>query len=197
MVSIYGWRLVYTFLYTIINGNGIASFVQKKKSFEILHSKKNFLMCMHLALLLPSPFVRMYYVDGPMAYNHYITMTQYPPPTRVSLKIEHRSWLLFSHLSALFRNTFKKVSSQMQVHSLRQHINQRLHSKYSWNIAILLQFIFCRKKTIFFLLFVFRVMYFLWLLWSIEGLIFCHSSWSWKSQGKNIEFILCNFVATL
>ena len=36
MVSIYSLRLVYTFLYTIINGNAIPSFVQKKKSFEIL-----------------------------------------------------------------------------------------------------------------------------------------------------------------
>ena len=33
---------VYTFLYTITNGNVMASFVQKKKSFEILWSKKNF-----------------------------------------------------------------------------------------------------------------------------------------------------------
>ena len=41
MVSIYSLRLVYTFLYTIINGNIIASTVQKKKSFEILWPKKN------------------------------------------------------------------------------------------------------------------------------------------------------------
>ena len=40
MVSIYSLRPVYTFLYTIINGNVIASFVQTKKSFEILWSKK-------------------------------------------------------------------------------------------------------------------------------------------------------------
>ena len=32
----------YTFLHTIINGNVIAPFVQKKKSFEILWSKKIF-----------------------------------------------------------------------------------------------------------------------------------------------------------
>ena len=36
MVSVYSLRPVYTFLYTIINGYAIASFVQKKKSFEIL-----------------------------------------------------------------------------------------------------------------------------------------------------------------
>ena len=46
MVSIYSLKPVYTFLYTIINCNVIASFVQKKKSFEILWSKKNFL-CVH------------------------------------------------------------------------------------------------------------------------------------------------------
>ena len=40
MVSIYRLRPVYTFLYTIINGNVIVSFVQKKKSIEILWSKK-------------------------------------------------------------------------------------------------------------------------------------------------------------
>ena len=42
MVFIYSLRTVYTFLYTIINGNVIASFVQKNKSFEILWSKKIF-----------------------------------------------------------------------------------------------------------------------------------------------------------
>ena len=41
MVSIYRLRSVYTFLYTVINGNVRASFVQKKKKFEILLSKKN------------------------------------------------------------------------------------------------------------------------------------------------------------
>ena len=41
MISIHGLRSVYTFLDTMINGNVIASFVQKKpKSFEILWSKK-------------------------------------------------------------------------------------------------------------------------------------------------------------
>ena len=43
MVSIYSLRPVYTFVYTTINGNVIASFVQKEKSFEILWSKKLFL----------------------------------------------------------------------------------------------------------------------------------------------------------
>ena len=42
MVSIYRLRPVHTFLYTIISGNVIVSFVQKKKSFEILWSKKIF-----------------------------------------------------------------------------------------------------------------------------------------------------------
>ena len=46
MVSICSLRPFYTFLYTIINGNVIASFVQKKLSkkktgFETLWSKKN------------------------------------------------------------------------------------------------------------------------------------------------------------
>ena len=80
MDSIYSLGPVYIFQYTIINGNAIASFVQKKKSFEILLSKKNFFLrtyatlntpsprvrsCTHLAWPLPSPFVRTYYVDDP------------------------------------------------------------------------------------------------------------------------------------
>ena len=41
-VSIYSLKPVYTFLYTIINDNVLASFVQKKqKGFEIWRSKKN------------------------------------------------------------------------------------------------------------------------------------------------------------
>ena len=70
MVSIYSFRPVYTFLDTIINGNVIASFVQKKKSFEIVWSKKFFFFAhvrnhepplplvrnrTHLAWPLPSP----------------------------------------------------------------------------------------------------------------------------------------------
>ena len=71
MVSIYSFRPVYTFPYTIINGNVIASFVQKKKSFEIVWSKKFFFFAhvrnheppplplvrnrTHLAWPLPSP----------------------------------------------------------------------------------------------------------------------------------------------
>ena len=39
MVSNNSLRPVYTFLYTIINGNEIASFKQNKKDFEILWSK--------------------------------------------------------------------------------------------------------------------------------------------------------------
>ena len=41
-LSIHSLRLVYTFLYTIINGNVITTFVQQKKSFEILRPKKIF-----------------------------------------------------------------------------------------------------------------------------------------------------------
>ena len=74
MVSIYGLRPVYTFLYAIINGNVIVSFVQKKKSW----SKKFFAHVRNLetpapplyAILRiwldpspPLPFVRTYYVD--------------------------------------------------------------------------------------------------------------------------------------
>ena len=82
MVSIYSFRPVYTFLYTIINGNVIASFVQKKKSFEIVWSKKFFFFAhvrnhdppppsctqsyaFGLAPPLPSPFARTYNVDNP------------------------------------------------------------------------------------------------------------------------------------
>ena len=81
MVSIYCLRPVYTFLCTIINGNVIASFVQKKKSFEIVWSKKFFFLRTYatmnpppsctqsyafgLALPLPSPFARTYNVDNP------------------------------------------------------------------------------------------------------------------------------------
>ena len=45
-VSIYRLRPVYTFLYTVVNGNVRASFVQKKKKIEILWSKKT--VCMYL-----------------------------------------------------------------------------------------------------------------------------------------------------
>ena len=41
MVSNDSLRPVYTFLYTIINGDVIASVVQKKKSFEISWPQKN------------------------------------------------------------------------------------------------------------------------------------------------------------
>ena len=59
MVSIYNLRLVYTFLYTIINGNVIASFVQKKESFEILWTKKIFFTYVRNLDPLPrSPLVR-------------------------------------------------------------------------------------------------------------------------------------------
>ena len=80
MVSVYSLRPIYTFLYTIINGNVIASFVQKKEKFWDFVVQKNF-FCVrtqpwkppsrlvhnrtHLAWPLPSPFVRTYYVDDP------------------------------------------------------------------------------------------------------------------------------------
>ena len=58
MVSVYSWRPVYTFLYTIINGNIIASFVHKKFFFEILWSKKKF-FCVRTQLWNPPlPLVR-------------------------------------------------------------------------------------------------------------------------------------------
>ena len=81
-------------------------------------------------------------------------MTRHPPLRSVKIFCGE-NWISFltpfSDLSVLFRNTFKKVSSQMQVHSL-SHTDWRLHTKYSWSIAILFQFIFCggRKKQILF-----------------------------------------------
>ena len=78
MITVHSLRLVYTFLYTTANGNVIASFIQKKKSFKILWSKKYFLCVRaqswnspshlvrnrtHLAWPLPSTFVRRYYVN--------------------------------------------------------------------------------------------------------------------------------------
>ena len=84
--SIYTSRPVYSFLYTIINGNVIASFVPKKKRFETLRCKKKFFLCTyatlnprrpplptplvrncaHLAWSLHSFFVSTYYVDDPL-----------------------------------------------------------------------------------------------------------------------------------
>ena len=55
MVSIYSLRLVYTFLYTKINGNVAASFVQKKKGFKILWPKKFYLYLIVHIWLDPSP----------------------------------------------------------------------------------------------------------------------------------------------
>ena len=57
MVSIYCLRPVYTFIYTVVNGNVIAYVVQKNKSFEILWSKKFFLRTC-VTLKSPSSFVR-------------------------------------------------------------------------------------------------------------------------------------------
>ena len=55
MISIYSLRPVSTFLYTVINGNVIASFVQIKKIFEILWSKKLFFLRMYATLKYPLP----------------------------------------------------------------------------------------------------------------------------------------------
>ena len=55
MISIYSLRAVYTFLYTIMNGNVIASFVQNKKCFEILWSKKKNFCVRTQPSTLPSP----------------------------------------------------------------------------------------------------------------------------------------------
>ena len=54
MVSIYSLRPVYIFLYTIINDNIMTSFLQKKRSFEILLSKKIF-FCMYATWDPPPP----------------------------------------------------------------------------------------------------------------------------------------------
>ena len=59
MVSIYSLRPVYTFLYKIINGNVRASFVQTKKSFEILWSKKNFFAYVRNLEIPPPPLYAM------------------------------------------------------------------------------------------------------------------------------------------
>ena len=80
MVSIYSLRQVYTFLYTIINGNVVASFTHKKEKFEILWSNKNFFLQTYATLnphppplnaiiriwldSVPSSFVRRYYVEN-------------------------------------------------------------------------------------------------------------------------------------
>ena len=70
---------VYTFLYAIINGNIIASFVEKRKVLGSCDERKDFCVCTqpwnspsplirnwkHLAGPIPSPFVRTYYVDDP------------------------------------------------------------------------------------------------------------------------------------
>ena len=54
MASIYSLRLVYTFLYTLINGNVIASFVQKRKVLRFCGHKK-FCFAYVRNLEIPSP----------------------------------------------------------------------------------------------------------------------------------------------
>ena len=89
MVSIYSLSPVYTFLYIIMNGNVIASFVQKKKSFEILWFKKKIFACARVqlwnplppctqsdafGLTTPLPFVRTYYPDDPVVLEMYFLL---------------------------------------------------------------------------------------------------------------------------
>ena len=77
MVSIYSLKPVYTFLYTIINGNVLASFVQKKRKVLRFGGPKKIIFTYvrnletsslvrnrtHLGWPLTFPFVRTYYVD--------------------------------------------------------------------------------------------------------------------------------------
>ena len=62
--SIYSLGLVYTFLYTIINGNVTASFVQKKKGFEIFRFKKIF-FCVRLQPPSWYAIVRIWFDPSP------------------------------------------------------------------------------------------------------------------------------------
>ena len=124
--------------------------------------------------------------------NHHMNMTRHPPLRRVKIFYGESCTLFltsFSYLSVLFRNTFKKVSSQMQVHSL-SHINWRLHSIYLWNVAILFQFMFCKKKK--------KIVRSLFLMWYIF-FGYCQEVFFTTvfRHEKVMEFILLNFVATL
>ena len=59
MISIHGLRSVYTFLDTMINGNVIASFVQKKAKVLRFCGPKRFILRMYATLKpLPTPLVR-------------------------------------------------------------------------------------------------------------------------------------------
>ena len=64
MISIYSLRAVYTFLYTIMNGNVIASFVKNKKCFEILWSKKFFFAYVRNLQPFPLPPCTQSYAFG-------------------------------------------------------------------------------------------------------------------------------------
>lgn len=92
-------------------------------------------------------------------HNHYVSMTQH------SQKGENWAsfWISCSHLSVLIRKSLKKLSFQMQVYSL-SCANCRLHSKYSQNIAIIFQFIFCEKKKKTNFVYCLFFIYFIWLL---------------------------------
>ena len=63
MVSIYSLRPVYTFLYTIINGNVIGSFVQKKKVLRFCGPKTLFLRT-YAKLKSPLPLCIQSYAFG-------------------------------------------------------------------------------------------------------------------------------------
>ena len=72
MVSIHSLRPIHTFLYTIINGNVIATFVQKNKRFEILWSKETFFLRTYATLKPPPPsyaIVRIW-LDPPSIRPH-------------------------------------------------------------------------------------------------------------------------------
>ena len=80
MVSIYRLRPVYTFPYTMINGNVIASFVQKKEKFWDIVVQKIFSCVLTLrppppctqsyafGLTPPLPFVRTCNMDDPLTF---------------------------------------------------------------------------------------------------------------------------------
>ena len=92
MVFIYSLRPIYTFLCTIINGNIIASFVQKRNVLRFCGPKKKKInlrtyatlesptpvplhaIVRNLAWPLPTTFVRTYFVDDPVTRFHLFTV---------------------------------------------------------------------------------------------------------------------------
>ena len=92
----------------------------------------------------------------------------------------------FSHLSALFWNTFKNVGSFTEL--LKLEITIKIFWKYSDSVSAHI----LRKRKLFT---VPDLINSLVILRNIEGLIFCLSLLSSKSHEKFMEFILLNFVA--